>query len=676
MQRLMSRSLLRFAFLAGSWVIVQALEHGFIDCLFRVQPLLDWCQHSHKGCQHSHTESSLGSMLADLIDLLNAWTMYRPVLRLSHKAVKKVLRRNLVNNLKKEGLLWDAWVRFRDIVNERSQAKAHFIEVRHEDWCDNTPNSDYSNVPDVKNPTTAPALASVPLGKMATGKPVKLDRKPSKIAHQSAQPRESEEINNHVNEFLKACQLSTVRSDSIVFQVDYVTVPRKVTITTADKITGHSDWEGIIKEGRRNGGRVIDLTVQDKGEPMQMCGLIAAGIVVTIKIGEDSASAGTDISLQDLSLTIMDKQRTRPTETKVTKLTLRFRDIHAFGSSGIRCFAEKVADMKQIAARDYLNMILPAVPLHILEAVTRDMAAALRRFASKWCPQFSTNETPRARTFGELERDDFGAVAHAWGCSEHTDVEIPVVVCQSSPRDEEAQEVPAFISAVMTGLLVQFLRMEGMKTSSKNGKPEETHRARAYSSLPDNIDALALPDNMSSTKYMSSTNDNVSAVELYYDRAIPRAVWGRWKGVRNTSKGGVALRDAAGQYEVDFDGRARIFALMHLTIRVYGADGFAIGCVEWAGLERERSKRWVYDENTVNGYRWACWDVDEDLRQAKHFFIRSSYQKDYILDQIDFHSLNSFRQGKIRELQHAALSLVMDSDMEVYIAFRLCYTIY
>ncbi|KAF9001063.1 hypothetical protein BDZ89DRAFT_1147039 [Hymenopellis radicata] len=61
----------------------------------------------------------------------------------------------------------------------------------------------------------------------------------------------------------------------------------------------------------------------------------------------------------------------------------------------------------------------------------------------------------------------------------------------------------------------------------------------------------------------------------------------------------------------------------------------------------------------------ACWDVDEDLRQAKHFFIRSSYQKDYILDQIDFHSLNSFRQGKIRELQHAALSLVMDSDMEV-----------
>ncbi|KAF9022676.1 hypothetical protein BDZ89DRAFT_1042074 [Hymenopellis radicata] len=170
-----------------------------------------------------------------------------------------------------------------------------------------------------------------------------------------------------------------------------------------------------------------------------------------------------------------------------------------------------------------------------------------------------------------------------------------------------------------------------------------------YASL-DNIHAHAFPDTMSTADTMSaadttSTALTTSTAKLYYNHTITARIWGHWKGDSKTTIGGVALRDAAAQYEADFGGRARIFALMpsyfhyspaestdslplkHLTIRVYGADGFAIGCVEWAGPEREKSKRWVYDEETVNKYRWACWDVEEDLREAKHFFVPGCYYK-------------------------------------------------
>ncbi|KAF9004104.1 hypothetical protein BDZ89DRAFT_1145805 [Hymenopellis radicata] len=147
-------------------------------------------------------------------------------------------------------------------------------------------------------------------------------------------------------------------------------------------------------------------------------------------------------------------------------------------------------------------------------------------------------------------------------------------------------------------------------------------------------------------------------IEYGYIRVIRSGVIGR--GFQDHHSG-VALRDAAAQYEADFGGRARIFALMCVVFVLWSADfviasqalvlslfprrvdgfaapqafdhsclrrdGFAIGCVEWAGPEREKSKRWVYDEETVNKYRWACWDVEEDLREAKHFFVPGCYYK-------------------------------------------------
>ncbi len=126
--------LLRFVFEAGWSVMVEAMEHGFMDCVFRCQPLLDYQEISR-----SQIGKSLGLAFAEQVDLFNAFTMHRQVLRASHMAVKKVLYMNLEDNIEKEGPLWDAWERFRDIVDERWQAKDDYIQAGPKDWCDNEP---------------------------------------------------------------------------------------------------------------------------------------------------------------------------------------------------------------------------------------------------------------------------------------------------------------------------------------------------------------------------------------------------------------------------------------------------------------------------------------------------------------------------------------------------------
>ncbi|KAF8917211.1 hypothetical protein CPB85DRAFT_1286513 [Mucidula mucida] len=125
--------LLRVAFQAGRSVMAEAIEHGFVECVFRCQPLLD----------HQKTPSGAGTPLGPafekLINILNGFTMYWPVLREAHKALKKVLSRSLNDDIEKEGPIWRAWERFRDVVDERWQAKEDFIQGGPKDCCDNKP---------------------------------------------------------------------------------------------------------------------------------------------------------------------------------------------------------------------------------------------------------------------------------------------------------------------------------------------------------------------------------------------------------------------------------------------------------------------------------------------------------------------------------------------------------
>ncbi len=90
--------------------------------------------------------------------------------------------------------------------------------------------------------------------------------------------RHSDPINKLINDFLEAHGTSTVLPSPIVIQFDYVSVPRKVTITTADKIPKDGDWDGLVEKGRRNLGQLVHLIVEDNagqdGKSLQVFGII------------------------------------------------------------------------------------------------------------------------------------------------------------------------------------------------------------------------------------------------------------------------------------------------------------------------------------------------------------------------------------------------------------------
>ncbi|KAF9022835.1 hypothetical protein BDZ89DRAFT_1194397, partial [Hymenopellis radicata] len=158
----------------------------------------------------------------------------------------------------------------------------------------------------------------------------------------------------------------------------------------------------------------------------------------------------------------------------------------------------------------------------------------------------------------------------------------------------------------------------GSRPTRVTQRPSPTYGRllRLFYALASIIDDMSAPP--------PAITDN-APIKLFYDTSITSKIWRHWNGDPATTKCGVALRDAAAQYAADFQGRARIFALMpsyfhyspaestdslpfkHVTIRVYGEDDYAIGCVEWAAPGMGMSKRWVYDAATVVGYMWACW---------------------------------------------------------------------
>ncbi|KAF8881181.1 hypothetical protein CPB85DRAFT_1340553 [Mucidula mucida] len=247
--------------------IVDAMEHGFMDCVFRCQPLLDYQEISQ-----SQIGKSLGSAFAEQVDLFNAFTVHRQVLRASHRAVKKVLYMNLEDNIEKEGPLWDAWERFRDIVDERWQAKEDYIQAGPKDWCDNEPLcacafSYYCSRTCQRAAwkTGHKETCQAQQKAIKEGAPIPTTQRDIQFFFAMAEGDynfHSDQINKLTNDFLRACRSTSVLPSP------------KVTITTADKIPKRGDWEGIVEKGRMNFGRLVYLTVQDNGKPFQVFGVI------------------------------------------------------------------------------------------------------------------------------------------------------------------------------------------------------------------------------------------------------------------------------------------------------------------------------------------------------------------------------------------------------------------
>lgn len=122
------------AFKDGWWWGVETLQSGAVECLFQCQSLMDHDAQNEAGKQGSRT---LTETLAEIMNTLNALTMYRPVLKEAHTVVKKVLWRNLEDGIKQEGALWDAWIAFKDIVHERWDAREDFAFPDEAFLCNN-----------------------------------------------------------------------------------------------------------------------------------------------------------------------------------------------------------------------------------------------------------------------------------------------------------------------------------------------------------------------------------------------------------------------------------------------------------------------------------------------------------------------------------------------------------
>ncbi|KAF9024361.1 hypothetical protein BDZ89DRAFT_125334 [Hymenopellis radicata] len=282
--------LLRIVFLGGRSVMAEAIEHGFIECVFRCQPLLDHQEST------SSTRRPLGPVFAELIDLLNGFTMHRQVLREAHKALKKVLSRNLEDDIEKEGPLWNAWERFRDVVDERWQAKADYIEAGPKDWCDNKPCQAFASsqrrLKQCGCSVTYYCSRICQRDAWRAGHKEECEARQKSIKEGSPVPTtqrdiqfffamaegdynfHSDEINRRTNEFLRARRTTTVLPYPVVIQFNYTVVPRKVTITTADEVPKEGNWEEIVSKGRMNVGRLVYLTVPDKAKPFQVFGIV------------------------------------------------------------------------------------------------------------------------------------------------------------------------------------------------------------------------------------------------------------------------------------------------------------------------------------------------------------------------------------------------------------------
>ncbi|KAF9026478.1 hypothetical protein BDZ89DRAFT_1134778 [Hymenopellis radicata] len=189
-----------------------------------------------------------------------------------------------------------AWERFRDVVDERWQAKEDYIQAGPKDWCDNEPCQMFAS-PELRLKECGCAssyycsrtcqraawkdghkeMCEARQKAIKEGAPIPTTQRDIQFFFAMTEGDynfHSDQINKLTNEFLRARRTSTVLPFPVVIQFDYVSVPRKVTITTADKVPKQGDWEGIVEKGRMNFGRLVYITVQNNGKPFQVFGVI------------------------------------------------------------------------------------------------------------------------------------------------------------------------------------------------------------------------------------------------------------------------------------------------------------------------------------------------------------------------------------------------------------------
>ncbi len=102
-----------------SWV-AEALDHYLLESILKCQPLLD----SNADVNNQDgTEPLLQSSLVELLDLVNSYLIYRPVLRSARRSIRHILKTSLEDDFDQGGPLWDAWDRLKDVHDLRWETR-------------------------------------------------------------------------------------------------------------------------------------------------------------------------------------------------------------------------------------------------------------------------------------------------------------------------------------------------------------------------------------------------------------------------------------------------------------------------------------------------------------------------------------------------------------------------
>ncbi|KAF9028494.1 hypothetical protein BDZ89DRAFT_1039027 [Hymenopellis radicata] len=235
-----------------SW-IAEAIRCGLLEWICRCQPLLDHIQNA------TQTPSALAlvDFIIGFLDSANRHTIYREVLRETQASMKKLGRRNVEEQMDPTGPLRRAWDALNCTLQQRLRVKAHLLQsAGRYNRCD---YQKCTNSLSTRSQECAGCRTTYFCSRSCQKKSWKSDhRDECKIRQRERQDRDWQFIQAVVDDDIPLCDeklyeldndfprqgQSAVNAPRMLF-IDYVHVPRKITVTAVDRIEDFDDWETL-----------------------------------------------------------------------------------------------------------------------------------------------------------------------------------------------------------------------------------------------------------------------------------------------------------------------------------------------------------------------------------------------------------------------------------------------
>ncbi|KAK0462929.1 uncharacterized protein EV420DRAFT_1145387 [Desarmillaria tabescens] len=102
-----------------SWV-VEALDHHLSESILKCQSLLD---SDAAVREDDDAEPILHMSLMEVLNSVNFYLIYRPVLRSARRSIRHIFETGLEDDFDQNGLLWDVWDRLKEVAGLRWEAR-------------------------------------------------------------------------------------------------------------------------------------------------------------------------------------------------------------------------------------------------------------------------------------------------------------------------------------------------------------------------------------------------------------------------------------------------------------------------------------------------------------------------------------------------------------------------